>query len=149
MLIFYYLCCRVGCPRVCWTLRCPSPKLSSSTASESWRPSTKARASFKTAVRQLKRIMGNVIIFMAFICIYNLQFIQLGQPSVNPPDLCLKWGGLQTLYLELHTRSREEEMFQISNIIECSWDKRMLKCVTSTRRKTSPISAYAVKDHFN
>ena len=21
--------------------------------------------------------------------------VQLGQPSVNPPDLCFKWGGLQ------------------------------------------------------
>ena len=93
MLTFYYLCCRVWCPRVCWTLRCLSPKPSSSTASESWRPSTRARASFKTAVRQLKRIMGNVIIFMAFICIYNLQFIQLGQPSVNPPRLVLDWSG--------------------------------------------------------
>ena len=59
MLRFYYWCCRVGCPRACWTLRCPSPKLSSSTASENWRPSTKARASFKTAVRTLKKMKEN------------------------------------------------------------------------------------------
>ena len=26
--------------------------------------------------------------------VVNFQ-IQLGQPSVNPPDLCFKWGGLQ------------------------------------------------------
>ena len=25
----------------------------------------------------------------------TLQYIQLGQASMNPPDLCLKWGGLQ------------------------------------------------------
>ena len=59
MLTFYHWCCRVGCPRACWTLRCPSPKLSSSTASESWRPNTKARASFKTPVRTLKKMKEN------------------------------------------------------------------------------------------